>query len=201
MLIIIFASFSIPDRMHTIVQLFLISLACLTISAHIKKKSYTLKVTEDVCLERGSRNYNYLPYLLIGTHPRYPLKRSLLKFQNIPSECTFPSKATLHIFFVYAHKASFMSVAQVPAVKRYIVAYTVLKSWTESQATSTKRNKWARWDKQWLNLGTDAESLATSSTTVTPSPGLKLILNIQSPQRTFRNCITPPANSVRHPCI
>jgi hypothetical protein len=158
--------------MHTIIQLFLISLACLTISAHIKKKSYTLKVTEDVSLERGSWNYNYLPYLLIGTHPGFPLKRSLLKFQNIPCECTFPLKASLHIYFVYPHKASFMSVAQVPAVKRYIVAYTVLKSWTETQATSTKRNKLAKWDKEWLNLGTDAESLATSSTTVTPYPGL-----------------------------
>lgn len=102
----------IPDKMYIILQLFLVSLACLTISGQTTEKTYTLKVTEDVTLERGSTNFNYLPYLIVGTHPGYPLKRSLMKFQNIPtyaSDCNLPLEATLHIYFVYAHKASFMS--------------------------------------------------------------------------------------------
>ncbi|CAB4030682.1 Hypothetical predicted protein [Paramuricea clavata] len=64
-----------------------------------------------------------------------------------------------------------MSESQVPAVTRYITAHTVLKSWIESQATSTKRNNFANWDSQWLNLGTDANSVALYSTKVTPTPG------------------------------
>ena len=176
--------------MYIILQLFLVSLACLTISGQTTEKTYTLKVTEDVTLERGSTNFNYLPYLIVGTHPGYPLKRSLMKFQNIPtyaSDCNLPLEATLHIYFVYAHKASFMSESQVPALTRYITAHTVLKSWIESQATSTKRNNFANWDSQWLNLGTDAKSVALYSTKVTPTPGLylKQLINIHQQIEEF----------------
>ncbi len=163
---------SIPAKMHTILQLFLISLACLATSAQLIQKSYTLHVTEDVTLERGYQNFNYLTYLIVGTHPGFPLKRSLMKFQNIPSECRLPLQATLHIYFVYAHKASYMTEQQVPSVTRYIVAHTVLKSWNEQQATSTKRQNGVYWDKPWLNLGTDAVSYALSSTTIPSLPGL-----------------------------
>ena len=96
--------------MHTEVKLFLISLACLTSSAQVMEKIYTLGVTNDVTLERGSQNFNYLSYLIVGTHPDYPLKRSLMKFQDIPSDCSLPLQATLNIFFVYAHKASFKTI-------------------------------------------------------------------------------------------
>ena len=123
--------------MHAILQLFIISLAFLNIFAQVNEKTYTLKVTQDVTLERGSRNFNYLPYLIVGTHPGFPMKRSLMKFQDIPSECTLLLEATLHIYFVYAHKASYMTDAQVPSVTRYITAHTVRKYWSESQATST----------------------------------------------------------------
>ena len=34
--------------------------------------SYTLKVVEDVTLERGTTNFNYLEYLIAGFHIDYP---------------------------------------------------------------------------------------------------------------------------------
>ncbi|XP_028407893.1 uncharacterized protein LOC114530526 [Dendronephthya gigantea] len=155
--------------MSLIPGLFIVSLAFSTILA----QNYILKVVEDVTLERGSTNFNYLPYLIVGTHPGYPLKRSLMRFQNIPAECILPLEATLHIYFVYAHKAS--SVPSLPDVTRHIVAHTVLKSWSESKATSTERGVGSglKWERQWLDLGKDAANDAIYSTTVTATPGGK----------------------------
>ena len=42
-----------------------------------------LEVTQDVTLERGSRNFDYLEYLIIAEHPSYPLKRSLIQFEDL----------------------------------------------------------------------------------------------------------------------
>ena len=173
--------------MKTVLGFLLFSLGCLTISAQLVQKTYKLRVTEDVTLERGSRNFNSLEFLIVGTHPYYPLKRSLMKFDNIPSECLLPLRATLHIFFIYAHKASFMSSTRVPAVTRYITAHTVLKSWTESQATSTKRFSNIFWDNQWLNLGTDASVNGLHITAVTAVPGKKWYqLNVTPQARDWK---------------
>ena len=159
--------------MRTILQVILISLSCVTVSAIFTRKTFRLQVTEDVWIERPTTNYNHYPWLLLGTHRGFPLKRSLMKFQNIPCECTLPCKATLHLYFVYAHKASFMSTTQVPAIKRYVVAHTVRKYWRESQATTTKRYNGANWSQAWLNLGADAKFASSPATEVSPSPGHK----------------------------
>ena len=157
--------------MSGIVHLLIISLAFWAISAQ-RYVSYNLGVTEDVTLERGNRNFNYLPYLLVGIHTGYPMKRSIMKFQNIPAKCIVPLKATLHLYFVYAHKPSW--IRRVPYVTRNIVAHTVLKSWSETQVTSSRRNNLLNWDAQWLNLGTDADPVTLSSTLVSPSQGLTM---------------------------
>ena len=160
--------------MRTILQVFLISLSCVTVSALFTQKTFRLPVTEDVWIETSHGNYNNYPWLLLGTHPGFPLKRSLMKFQDIPRECSILYKATLHLFFVYAHKASFMSSTRVPAIKRYVVAHTVRKYWRESQATTTKRYNGAFWSQAWLNLGSDAKSNSSPATEVSPSPGMNL---------------------------
>ena len=129
-----------------------------------------LKVVEDVTLERGSTNFNYLKYLIVGTHPRYPLKRSLVRFSpsRLP-ECSRIRSAYLYLYYAYAHKASFMSEQQVPSFARTIVAHRVLKSWSETQATSTRRFNGVNWAQPWLNLGSDAVRDPTSSgATITP---------------------------------
>lgn len=42
-----------------------------------------LEVVQDVSLESGSTNYNYLDYLMIAQHPDWPLKRSLIQFEDL----------------------------------------------------------------------------------------------------------------------
>ena len=46
-------------------------------------KVHKLSVTQDVTLERGSRNVNSLKYLIVSKHPGYPNKRSLVQFENV----------------------------------------------------------------------------------------------------------------------
>ncbi len=46
---------------------------------------WRLPVTHDVTLERPTSNMNNLRYLLVGKHPQYPNKRSLIKTRNPPS--------------------------------------------------------------------------------------------------------------------
>ena len=101
---------------------------------------YKLKVVEDVTLERGSTNFNYLQYLITSFHPGFPKKCSLLRFENVPSGCKSVNYATMFLYYLYSHKASYMSDAQVPFITRTILAHRVLKPWRESQATSTKRD-------------------------------------------------------------
>ena len=150
-----------------------------------------LQVTQDVTLERGSTNFNYLNYLIVGTHPGYPLKRSLVRFHPLQVRaCDRVREAKMYLYYAYAHKASFMSEAQVPNFSRTIVAHQVLKSWVESQATSTRRYNGANWAQPWLNLGSDALKDPTGSgVTITPSvtnPGF-VAIDVTSAVRNWKN--------------
>ena len=128
---------------------------------------YKLKVVEDVTLERGTRNFNYLEFLIAGFHAGYPKKRSLLRFENVPSGCKSVNHAMMYIYYVYSHKASFYSVDQAPFITRTIRAHRVLKSWKETQATSTKRDSYYNWHTPWLGLNNiDATSYPTGQTTI-----------------------------------
>ena len=132
--------------------------------------TYRLEVEEDVTLERGITNFNGLKYLIAGFHPGYPKKRSLLRFENIPSVCKSVSHATMYIYYVYSHKASFYTDAQAPFITRTIQAHRVLKSWKEIQATSTKRDSYNYWHTPWLGLNNiDATSSYTGKTTIYPN--------------------------------
>ena len=46
---------------------------------------YMLRVTQDVSLERATRNYNWLPYLMVSKLTDFPNKRSLVQFENVPN--------------------------------------------------------------------------------------------------------------------
>ncbi|KAL9971804.1 hypothetical protein ACROYT_G018012 [Oculina patagonica] len=138
-----------------------------------KGKMYTLKVVQDVALERSTWNMNWLEYLLVSQHPQFPNKRSLVQFENLPSSC--PSSkilsAKMYLYYVYAHKASWHSITQTPYIPRYMQAHLVKKSWVESQATSSKRSSSANWSTQWLGLdGTDAEAIPQDWNPVTIFP-------------------------------
>lgn len=98
---------------------------------------YKLQVVKDVSVERSTTIYNYLQYLIVGLHPGFPRKRSLLQFEDLPSNCTEMHWATMYLYYVYSHKASFYTVQQAPFISRNIQVHEVLKEWEESQATKT----------------------------------------------------------------
>ena len=100
---------------------------------------YKLNVTEDVWLEQPTVNYNNYPWLIVSKHTEYPKKRTLIRFEDIPSSCTTVNHAMMYIYYAWSSKASWMSVTQVPFITRTIQAHRVLKSWVETQATTTKR--------------------------------------------------------------
>ena len=128
---------------------------------------YKLKVVEDVTLEKGTANFNYLEYLITSFHAGYPKKRSLLRFEDVPSGCKSVNHAMMYIYYVYSHKASFYSVDQAPFITRTIRAHRVLKSWKETQATSTKRNSYSKWHTPWLGLNNiDATRNPVGQTTI-----------------------------------
>ena len=128
---------------------------------------YTLPVAQDVLLESGSSNYNYLSYLIVGLHPQYPKKRFLVQFENLPSQCSRVEWAKMYVFYVYAHKASWHSVQKTPFISRTLQLHQVKKHWSETQATSTYRTLGTPWSKPYLALdGTDASPHALDSVTV-----------------------------------
>ena len=90
---------------------------------------YRLQVVKDVSLERTTTNYNYMQYLLVGFHTGYPRKRSLLQFEDLPSQCTTIHWAKMYLYYVYSHKASFQSVHQAPFISHNIQVHKVRKEW------------------------------------------------------------------------
>ena len=130
-------------------------------------KVYKLSVTQDVWLESGNRNYNNYEYLIVSKIPRYPNKRSLVQFEDLPSSC--PSKnvasAKMYLYYIYSHKPSFMSAKSVPFIPRYLQVHLVKKPWNESQTTSTMRLRGIPWSSPWLALdGRDAEATPQQGT-------------------------------------
>ena len=128
---------------------------------------YKLKVVEDVSLERETTNFNYLQYLLTSFHPGFPKKRSLFRFEDVPDGCKSVNHAMMYIYYMYSHKASFYTVDEAPFITRTTRAHRVLKSWKETQATSTKRDSSNNWHTSWLGLNNiDAKSYPTGQTTI-----------------------------------
>ncbi|CAI8044472.1 hypothetical protein GBAR_LOCUS24667, partial [Geodia barretti] len=79
-------------------------------------------------------------------------------FEDLPSTCTHVNWAKMYVYFAYAHKASFMSVTEVPYISRPLQVHQVRQSWSESQATSTIRASGQKWNQPWLALdGSDAD--------------------------------------------
>jgi hypothetical protein len=152
---------------------------------------FKLPVTQDVTLERGTRNYNYLRYLLLATHPQYPLKRSLLQFQDLSWNCTHIKWAKMYVYFAYAHKASFDSVTQTPYISRPLQVHQVKQEWDETQATSVYRLTGKEWNKPWLALdGSDADPnglLCEPVTVYTSRPSGFMEFDITEAMRNWQN--------------
>ena len=120
---------------------------------------HELNIVQDVTVVSYS-NYDYLEYLLVAQHTSYPLKRSLVQFENLRSSCP-PNKiqyAKMYLYFPYAQRANFMSVKLVPYLKHTFQVYRVLKPWKEQEATSRYRQMGLKWNSTLLNIGNDTES-------------------------------------------
>ena len=132
--------------------------------------NYRLSITQDVTLERGSTNSNSLEYLIVGFHPGFPKKRSLVQFESLPSNCARSKikSAKMYLYYVYAHKASYNSVQQVPFISRMLQVNRVIKEWNEMQATSTRRKSGIDWSTPYLGLNkTDAHPKRIDRVTMT----------------------------------
>ena len=154
------------------VQVYIFVLITFGISACIAKDLgdgilYRLNVVEDVWLERPTVNYNSYQWLIVSKHISYPKKRSLIRFEDIPSSCTKVNHAMMYIYYDYSHKPGGVSVTKAPFITRTIQAHRVLKSWKETQATSTRRDSTASWHQPYLGLDdTDANDCPTGHTTI-----------------------------------
>lgn len=127
-----------------------------------------LDATEDVIVYSSTQNH--FNFLIVGLHPYYPLKRSLLKFEDIPSTCSKVVRATMHVHYWYAHKASFLSETVVPWIPRPLEAHQVLKSWEEAQVTWDVRFSGAPWSEPYLGLdNTDASSVIADTQVISRS--------------------------------
>ena len=115
-----------------------------------------LSATEDVFVYDSS-NQNNFNFLIVGLHPGFPLKRTLLKFEDIPSTCQVLHRATMYVHYWYAHKASYLSESEVPWIPRPIQARQVLRSWRDTQATRDVRLVNTPWSRPYLNLN-DADA-------------------------------------------
>lgn len=155
--------------------------------------SNRLEAIADVFLE-GNGNMNHYDFLIVGLHPGHPLKRSLLKFEDIPSICQKLMTATMYVYYWYGHKASFQTESQAPWIPRFIEARQVLKSWSETQATRNVRLINTPWSSPYLNLNSvDARSYADDAQTISrDTPSQYIPWNITP---TARNWIAGQPNN------
>ena len=127
---------------------------------------HNLSVTQDVWIERPNKNYNYLDMLLVAKHPQFPLKRSLVQFENLPATACSAEDiriAKMYLYFRYAHKAGWHSPATAPNVTRPLAVQRVLQEWDETQASSTQRMSGVLWSQPYLGLdNTDAQATPQS---------------------------------------
>ena len=100
---------------------------------------------------QGSRNF-----LIVSFHPGFPKKRTLIKFDTsrVPTTCQVVH-AKMYIHFWYTHKASYLTVQQVPYLSRPLQVHQMRRQWSKSVATSTYRLPGVRWSQQYAALGVD----------------------------------------------
>ena len=127
---------------------------------------YRMNATDDVFIYDGS-NQDHFNFLIIGNHPGYPLKRTLVKFEDIPDGCKSVKWAKMYLYFWYSHKASFMSDNKVPYIPRPLQVNQVLKYWRENTATRYKSQPGTKWNTPYLGFdGSDAATGALDIVTV-----------------------------------
>ena len=134
---------------------------------------FRLNATADVWLE-GSGNKNNYNFLIVGKHPQYAKKRSLIKFENIPSSCNTVKSAKMYLQYWYSHKASWQTVTNI---NRTLQVHQVKKQWREKEATSINRCNGVKWNQPYVALD-NKDANATKLDSVyfeTSTPGLSYV--------------------------
>ena len=117
---------------------------------------YRMNATDDVFVYDGG-NQNFRDFLIVGNHPGYPLKRTLVRFEDIPHTCKSVQWAKMYLYFWYSHKASFMSDTEVPYIPRPLQVNQIKKYWNENSATRDNSQPGVQWSTRYLGLdGSDA---------------------------------------------
>jgi len=123
---------------------------------------FKLMVKQDVWLENSSNKNNW-DFLIVGKHPSWNKKRSLIQFETITEEYCPVERlrwAKMYVYFEYAHKASWQSVLAAPYISRPLQVHRVLKFWDEAVATTTLRMTGASWGSPWVGIDNiDAEEI------------------------------------------
>ncbi len=128
---------------------------------------YTLGSTQTAWLEGPGNRGGRHQYLIVGNHPQYPKKRSLVQFEDLPSQCKSIKWAKMYLYFHYAHKASWQSVDVVPYIERGLAVHQVKKPWREEEVTSSHRDSGTLWSQPYLALDdTDAATYSQDAVTI-----------------------------------
>ena len=127
---------------------------------------YRMNATDDVFVYNGY-NQDFRDFLIVGNHPGFPLKRTLVKFEDIPNTCKSIQWAKMYLYFWYSHKASFMSDEEVPYIPRPLQVNQIMKYWNENTATRDNSQPGVKWSTRYLGLdGSDANASALDVVTV-----------------------------------
>ena len=125
-----------------------------------------MNATDDVFVYNG-HNQNFYDFLIVGNHPGYSLKHSLVKFKDIPNACKSIQWAKMYLYFWYSHKASFVSDEDVPYIPRPLQVNQIIKYWNENTATRDNSQPGVNWNTSYLGLdGSDAIASALDVVTV-----------------------------------
>ena len=117
-----------------------------------------LNAVKDVWIE-GTHNKNSYDFLIFGKHAHYPKKRILIQFQDIPKTCKSIKSAKLHL----KYRRSFTWKPE-PCIPRTVQVHQIKKCWSETAATSIKRDATNSWSKPYLAIdGTDADPCTLDS--------------------------------------
>ena len=128
---------------------------------------YRLEAVQDVLLEREDTKYDR-DFLIVGKHPDYPNKRSLIQFQTpIIESGQEIDWAKMYLYYWYAHKAGWHTVYQTKYISRTLQVHQVKKDWIEGEATSVLRRTGVAWSRQYLALdGSDADERPLDAVTI-----------------------------------
>ena len=124
---------------------------------------HILSAVKDTFVERAGKNWDKASFghLIVGHLIHYPVKRTLIQFEDLPSSCPVDKIVWARFFmhFVYAHRASFRSVRSQPWIDYTIHVHRIKRGWYEHSTTPENRCNTCEnrsWYKLRLELGRDA---------------------------------------------